>query len=437
MNARGTMRLISAALSCSALTWMLSCSALAETAPRFQPIPKERWPALLYVQEDIDCDPPDRSSLMIATFDRDEPALQKVMTSQYVKGVQLGDATFLLEADNYPKDRSQWTQHHFLVNFETGAHVLLGRSRSRDKLVHHWCLRSVPDRNKAVILRYGQGTTENTLIDVDLTTLKTTTRHTFPRNDATAGFHGPHMEISPDFRLLAAMVGRDTGGPRTVSLRSRFSLRVLDLETMKAVTLDDKVEVEIGPTSSHGGGRPPYEWVDDRRILYLHMIPADAEESEWRTEADCVLKCVNVRSKTTREWARKRLRLTLGGGYMGRDWLTGELRYGDFTVDTRKRALVPYRPCYSVKRGSGRTEIRFRGQILYQQEGRRYAPSAWGCVSRSQEHFAHFVRFDNGAGTPTVYAKTRDMEQPVRVAEVPFYTTLVAWIEDTSGLRKD
>ncbi len=122
---------------------------------------------------------------------------------------------------------------------------------------------------------------------------------------------------------------------------------------------------------------------------------------------------------------------------MGRDWLTGELRYRDFTVDTRKRVLMPYRPPYSVERSGGRTQIRFRGQALYQGKGRRHAPYAWGCLSRAREHFAYFVRSDSRAEPSTVYAKTAAMVRPVRVAEVPFYTTLVAWIEDTSRLRRD
>ena len=105
-------------------------------------------------------------------------------------------------------------------------------------------------------------------------------------------------------------------------------------------------------------------------------------------------------------------------------------------MDTRRRSLVPFRPCYSVKSGGGRTEIQFRGDTLYQYSGGySYVQPA---PSRSREHFAYFVRFEvEPRVPPAVYVKTREMGQPVKVADVPFYTTLVAWIEDTSSLRKD
>ncbi|MHC4406281.1 MAG: hypothetical protein ACYTG0_42145 [Planctomycetota bacterium] len=421
-------------LACCAFTWMFSFAAAGEEAPRFEPIAEEQYPGLVFVQEDTTADPSDRSSLMIATFDGDKPTVQKVMTSQYVKAVQLTDSVFLLEADQYPKDHLQWMQSHFLVNFQTGSHVLLSRSKSRDKLVHLWCLRSVPDKNEAVILRYGQGTDKSTLIHVDLKTLETTPRYALPRTNAARGFHGPHMKISPDLRLLAAMIGREQQVPRTASRSSSFSLRVLDLETSKATELDDKVTVEISPVSSFAGGTPPFEWISAQDILYQHMIPEDVDEGRFRHEAQYVLKCANVKSTTTSEWQRKRLSLTLDGGNMCRDWLTAELRYHDFTVDTRSRSLLRYHPCHSVKLSPEGKEIWFRGKLLHDHKGRHAYVRR--CASRSQEHFAFFVRSDDNTDTPTVYAKTKNMRQLVKVAEVPFYTTLVSWIEDTSTLRK-
>ncbi len=421
-------------LACCAFAWMSSFAAGGEEEPRFEPIPEEQYPALVFVQEDIKADAPDRSSLMVATFVGDKPTVQKVMTAQNVKAVQLSDAVFLLEADQYPKDRALWSQAHFLVNFHTGSSVLLSRSKSRDKLVHLQCLLSMPNNDEAIILRYGQGTEESTLIHVDLKTLETTPRYTLPRIDATREFHGPHIKISPDFRLIAAMVRREQREPRTASRRSSFSLRVLDLETMKATELDDKVMVEISPASSFGYGTPPFEWINAQDILYQHMIPEDVEEGRFRHKAQYVLQCVNVKSKKITEWDRRRLPLTLAGGDIRRDWLTGELRYQDFIVDTRSHKVIPYRPCYSVKLGSGSTEIRFRDKVLHQHKG-GYS-YAQGCISHSREQFAYFVRFDNKAGTPTVFAKIRDMKQQVVVTEVPFYTTLLTWIEDTSNLRK-
>jgi hypothetical protein len=79
-------------------------------------------------------------------------------------------------------------------------------------------------------------------------------------------------------------------------------------------------------------------------------------------------------------------------------------------------------------------EIWFRGKLLHNHRGRH--AYVQGCASRSQEHFSFFVRSDENSDAPTVYAQTKNMRQLVRVAEVPFYTTLVSWIEDTSTLRR-
>lgn len=420
--------------TCFILAVMFPFVALADQEPSFERLSKDQYPALLFIQEDINCDPHNRSSLMIATFDSGKSVVQKVMTSQYVNAVQLTDSVFLLEADQHPKDRSQWEQSRFLVDFQTGSHVLLSRSKSRNKLVHLRCLRSVPDKNEAVILQYGQGTDKSTLIHVDLKTLQTTELYTLPRTDAMRWFHGPHMKISPDFKLIATMAGREQREPRTAYRGSSFSLCVLDLETMKKTVLDDEVMVQISASSSFSGGTPPYEWISNQDILYQHITPEDVDEGEFRHEAQYILKCANVEHKKVTEWFKKRLRLTLDGGNMHLNWLTGELQYQDFTVDTYGHSLIPYQTCYSVKRGPDSTEIRFRDQVLHQHKG--HYPYAQGCISHSQEHFAYFIRFDNKDGNPTVFAKTRDMKQQVFVAEVPYYTTLVTWIEDTSNLRK-
>jgi len=374
---------------------------------------------------------------MIATFVGGQAHVQKVMTSQYIKAIQLSDSVFLLQASQHPKDRSLWKQVHYLLDFRTGDQVLLGTSQSREKLVHFSCLLSVPERNEAVIIRYGQGTDRTTLMHVDLRTLATTARYTIPRTDATRGFHGgPHMKLSPDFRLIAAMSPYEPPEQQRAPRRSYSWLRVLDLETMNTVELDDEVMVEISAFSSHGYGTPPFEWTTAGDILYQDMIPEDVNEGRFRREADYVLKCANVKTRKVTEWVRRRLPMTPDGGSMQRDWFTGELRYQNFTVDERGHSLIPYRPCYSVKVGCGSVEIRFRDQVLHQHKG-GFSSYGQGCISHSRQHFAYFVRFVDGARRPTVFAKTADMREPLVVAEVPFYTTLVTWIEDTSHLRDE
>lgn len=414
-----------------ALACLAPFTASAETGPSIMAIPKSRWPALLYVQEDSNRADLEKSTLMAACFDEGKPVVRPVITSQVIRVDKLGDATFLIQAGVWPKDRTHWTQSCYLVNFETGAHTLLDTSESREKLVHHWCLGSDLDQGKAVVLRYGLGTTENTLIDVDLKTLDTTRRCSYPLDDATTGFHGPRMRISPDFRLLATMVNENCGGWWKISRSSRYSLRVLDLETREIVVLDDAVGVEISGKSSQSEGTPPYDWIDDHRILYQHVVPSPEETGTRRDEADHVLKCVDVRNKSIDEWIRKPFYLTSDGGFMERDWFTGTLRYQDFIVDTERRVLTPWAiPSALAQEVDGKT-MSFGAPGVHKRE-RPIFPFV--SVSASEEHVA-FLNWPGVEGVaPGLLAKTAAMARPVRVAEGSSCTPM-DWIEDTTSLR--
>ncbi len=408
-----------------ALTGPLVLAAAEQ--PRVEAIPAGQYPALLLIKSDLEHHRSQRNSLMIATFEGDEPHLREVLTAQSVRATPLADSAFLLEADQYPSDRSLWEQRHFLVDFRTGDQVLLSRSRSRDRLVHFQCLRSAPERNEAMLLRYGQGTDRSTLVHVDLATLATTPRYAIPRTDETSGFHGLHMGISPDFRLAAAMVCDE---PRELDRasrrwRSRFSLVVLDLQKMEKIELVHDIVLETSPYSGLSVRPPPYVWTSPQEILYQDMIPEDDEERAVRQEGQYVLKCVNVQTGKVTEWLRKRLPLTSARGRMWRDRYTGELRYEGFTVDTSNRRLVPCRPGYSVESTHGRIVIRFRRQVLYKGRSTHYQT----CPSHSGEHFAYSVRYHEDTGGPAVFAKTRRMTEPVLVSEKAFLRQLVAWVE--------
>ncbi len=94
------------------------------------PIAKKQFPALVYV----DHDPAGRNRLMVASFDKGKPIIHKIAASQYISTRRLSDTVFMLEMSEHPKDRTLWTHTNYLVDFQTGSSVLLGESKSRDKL---------------------------------------------------------------------------------------------------------------------------------------------------------------------------------------------------------------------------------------------------------------------------------------------------------------
>jgi hypothetical protein len=200
------------------------------------------------------------------------------------------------------------------------------------------------------------------------------------------------------------------------------------------ITLDDKITVEISVGSSFSSGTPPFEWSSNQDILYMHMIPEERDNNLLPLDGKYVLKCANAKSKNVIEWQRKRLPLTYDGGRMHSDWLTGELKYQNFTVETSTHSMLQLHPCYSVKRSQDGTEVWFRKKLLHHHKGKHI--SVQGCPSPSKQHFAFFVRSNDNTDIPAVHALTKDMNQPVKVAHVPFYTTLVSWIENTDTLRK-
>jgi len=414
----GTLRHV---VVCTVLT--VGSLAVADGEPHIDPIAPEDYPALLFVQSG--------SRLMIATFEDDEPKIQTVIFAQSVKTTQLADTVFLLMADHYPKDRTQWPQTHFLIDLTTGRSVLLSENRSPNKLVNLYCLHSNPDEHEAVILRYGQGTEQASLLHVDLKTLQVTQQRKLPMSNEMEAFRGPHTRISPDFRRLAAITRPDS----RVSGPYHFSLRVLDLETFQVTELDNKVIEQISALTSIGGTKPPLAWVNPTEILYQHMPIEEDRVPGIQTEASYTLRCVNIETGQTTEWFQKRLPLGMVSDRIQHDWLTGELRYRDFVVDIHKRNVRRYQPCYSIKSDSKGTELWFQGRRLHRAEG--HYGRLVARPSRSQEHMAFLARSDSPPSRPILYALTKNMKDPVEVAGASVHTTCVRWIEDTSNLRSD
>lgn len=455
--------------TCLFLMAMTPCRIDAETGPQIIPIPRDVWPALVYVEDQM-VDVESRKTINIlkaATFVDGRVERWTVIGAQSVQATQLDDAVFMVRASQYGEDPTQWTQAFYLVDFETGRSVMLSQSRSRAKLVHLICLRSDPDAGAAVLLRYGQGTQKDTLLIVDLRSLEPRELCSIPRTDPSQYFQLVHAKLSPGYKRLAMMVANDTreyGNNHDYRHYSRpvWSLQVLDLTTSRTSVLDDNVMVTVSPVSSCGPGPPPFEWISPTEILYQHMILDDPAENDETTETQALLlwdpvprllKYVNVTNGTTGEWFRNDMALTTSGGFVGRNWFTdaiawsnaseyefglkGSLEYtkydNGFGVDVEHRSLIEIKPCFAITKRQDISEVRFHGKVLAEIPGK--SSHTRGCVSPSKANLAWHLHCISPETDQGVFAKTGNLRQAVRVSETSCSAELVAWIEDTTPLR--
>ena len=338
----------------------------------------------------------------------------------------------------HPPDQELWSHSYYLINFSTGSSVLLSESELSKGLTCGevepvMCLLSIPDQNEAVLFQNLPSTDESTLIHVDLNTLETVDLYKLPRNIEMQGFHDPCLpcilRISPDFKKLATMQYREW-----LELQQAYSLRVLDLETMQVVELDDQVVIEVLPISSMLP-IPPFEWISAHEILYQHMIPEDMNEGWlYRTHAQYVLKNVNIETGEITELVQNRLPLTLNGGYINYNWFTGNW---SIYADPNNIISTPVNNqlTYSIKEGPDIVKIYYQDQLIFRHKGDYWYTES--CLSHSQEHFAYYIFYDRNEISTVLYAITGDMEKPVQVAEILNGSNLVAWIEDTTYLRRE
>jgi hypothetical protein len=391
--------------------------------PRPQAVALQAYPALVYVEDGLPGRQDHRSRLSVATFEGGAPRVRAVLESQYLRADPLSDTAFLLEASERPAELARWAQTLYLADLGSSKVEFLSRSVSRARLVHFFCLRTLPGEGRAMLVRYGQGASEVTLLEVDLASLQVTPRLTLPQAAQEQGFRPPLLGLSPDLKHCAVMVAP---ADEKVGVPTRYSLRLLDLQTMKATELDDDVRVQVSPESSLGWGRPPYEWLNDHEVLYQDMLPS-AEEQEFPTNAVCVLKSVDISTGLVSEWLRREMGLTIDGGRMARDPFTGQLFWQGLVVDTEHRTVAPYEPGYSltIDRQEG-TTLRFDGELLFHQDQADY--SLRPALSRSRKNLAWFVRSEGEDGS-ALHVKVAGRE-PVAITGLSPFTEVVAWVEE-------
>jgi hypothetical protein len=173
--------------------------------------------------------------------------------------------------------------------------------------------------------------------------------------------------------------------------------------------------------SSISHGQPPFEWISENEILYQHMVPVDWKESQY------VLKCANIKDKTTTEWLTKKLPLTLDGGKISYDWLMGEIYFQDFLVDIKNKTLLPKKDIFSINQNNQRTEISFNGEPIFNRDSN---VSVVPCISHSKKNFACLIR-PNKNGKNAIYIKANDIKEPLVISQDGLYTDVIAWIENT------
>ncbi len=381
----------------------LRCPAVAE----------ERRPALVFVEG-----PVNQSNLYVARLDGAALRREKIISAKYIEVTQLDNALFLVSAAEGSTDGRVYAA-------DLGAGVL---KFVADGTRTH-CIRSEPGRGAALLMDANLGAGLIRLLELDFGSLNVTERHRLSSELLGDDFKfiGPKVRISPDFARIAYVYKR---GPFGVEGRSRYELRLLDLATMEVQTLDPNVEVEISMLSSFSCGRPPFEWLNKKEVLYCSAAPGGpAEVVGFDANRVSIFKVADVESGQSKELFRKSLRLTLDGGSLRIDPLTGKLIYnGELVLDLNRGLLTPKNLPFAVVRDyrSRTTDILCGQRVLY--------TGAAHCVgqlaSASGSNFAYALRERSPSLHASLYAKMANRDEPLKVAEGPYLPTrAIGWIE--------
>ncbi|MBN1919043.1 MAG: hypothetical protein JW889_14140 [Verrucomicrobia bacterium] len=371
-------------------------------------VPDHGYPALVFVRGTDEA-----STLCMACVEGGEVHTAEVVAARPGQVRQLDDAIFLAYGG-------------------FGAEVRLyaiDLAKGRMKPVEpSELLCSVPERRKAMLLhRHIQAGTFD-LIELELDTLETKPAQTVTREKLGDEFgsllHGS-MKLSPDFRHLAyAVVNGDLPGIHEPAV---YSIKVLDLSTMKSTVVDGGVQVRIGMFSSMAHGRPAFEWLGDDEIVYQH-IPGEGDG----LEAEHVLKIADIKKGTTREVMRPMIRMTFDGGGLDRDPVSGRIAYNrEHVLDLEHKALLGRDYPFSVEqaRNPDRTTVRRGDTVVFDGPG-------WcvgTCLSPSGKHFAFMIQIPRhpkrGGPLTIIYAVFAGRREAVAVSEKPEYPAFLAWVE--------
>ena len=392
---------------------LLSLQGFADDRLSCPKVSAAQRPALVFVEG-----PPDRENLYVARFLGYDLKKDRVLSSRYLQVTQLDNAIFL--ACTQEEDK---TGRVYVMDFRKGVVRLLAESTRFN------CLRAEPRRKKAMLCSLDTRAGEIKLFELDLEGLKMTLRKKLSRLSLGADFGSIRtgMKLSPDFTRIAYT--SNTQEP-AVRQSSDYVLRVLDLSTMQAEDIDSGIHVRISWASSFSEGRPPLEWLNDKEIVYQHMLPYRPEENQSpHFKAAYVVKRANIETKKITECLRKELDLTLDGGSLQMNPLNGRLIYHNrWILDLKKKDLTAKNLPFSIVKDSSnlQTKVLQGDSVVY----KGLAPCVSTCVSPSGRHFAYSLRWKDREPAAEIYTKIERRKDPVLVGKGSYWPTRpVGWIE--------
>jgi len=368
-------------------------------------LPDDGYPALVYVVG------VDRANTLCVAYLEEGEVHREVIVSGSPDQIRRLDAAVFLAHDGFGAQARPYA---------------IDIAKGRMKPVEQGdLLRSVPERGKAMLARLDAKAGTLDLIEVDLKTLESKLAQTLTKEKLGDEFDGLRlstMKLSPDFARLA--YARLKGDPDRVHSPATYSIKVLDLSTLKVSEIDDDVQVRIGMFSSRTYGRPPFEWLSDDEILYQHA-PDDGDG----VTAEHVLRIADVKAGTTREIMRPMVRMTVDGGRLDRDPVSGRIEYNrEYLLDLKDKALVARDHPFSVERGTDPPIVTVRREDAVVFEGDGWL--AGSCLSPSGKHFAVLIRPDIHQPQSILYAIIAGRREPVVVSENASRSAFfLAWVE--------
>jgi len=373
-------------------------------------------PALVFVGGGIT-----DNTLQVARFGKEGEELETtdVLSGRNLEVAQLGNAVFLITAFE-----ASGRGRVYAVNFDNGRMRCLAESTAVR------CLRSLPSRNVSMLMEVQSRQSRIVLYELALDTLDLVPRHRLSRleyQDEYVGF-GTRMRMSPDLKHIAYVVPHSAGG---ISRWTTYTLKIVELSTKSVREFVPSVGVQIGSFSSFGRGVPPLVWLDNSRVLYQDMdTPEDAEVFDHDFKMLHRFKCVDIKTEETSECMAADIPLSLDGGSLNVDPLTGNIRFrDDWVLDLNAGSLRSAIRPFTIESfpASRRTEIRAGSAVIYDGPSR--------CVSKvvapSGEHIAYSLRpWASHSLFVELYAKTKAMAQPVKVTEGCYLPVRpIGWIE--------
>jgi hypothetical protein len=412
------------AFVCAPLLW-------AEEAPPCPVLSKEQCPALLLSERNA----AGKTCLLVAHFKGKCVTREMILSSPHgFEVTQLGAASFLVA-----EEVSSRHNRVYAINLSSGVMKVLAAKAdvsagaamplARDSRLD--CLRSLPERQKAMLVYVDYDSSDIELCELNLATFEVKTRHRVPKllilGKERTGLQRlllARIRLSPDFTQLAYCAP-----PEPISPRADCDLKLLDLETMTVRTLRQGIRVQLPAISSLSHNVPPLEWLSSEEILYQDIAPGRPDEV-FAVKRDHLLRIVNRASGKMRDCLRQELRLGLDGGELRANPIAGQIEYQrEWVVDVAKKKLLRRDHPYAFERlRNGRTRVLQDNQVLYS--------GGWWCtehaISPSGRHLAYLLRKERetGPALERVFVRLADAAETIQVAEASgFWTKPIAWIE--------